>query len=413
MGEGQGLNTTVLGLKRHPDLRDLIIQILLLFAKHNFYELFAVHLKRVAADTKDLLSLISQLYKPLSESALSKDEVSTLPGPAFLGGPAFLAPAAANRRLPFPRPQLATSGVFDEWYELALENASAEFTNTQDVRILSLCVLVQQWLSHQQRIEEQGFKANSIIQMLSKASRDKSLSLSLHALSHQFSLLQTFALSKNAYAPIVYKSISLSLIENFNNLQLREFMLLNFMQVFSKIDSIPLNILLDPLIRQIQVAESASSLNVFDFQFFAYVANSAKLNIKNGILLFDILAKIYLNNTVQASMVFQPIVVIVQRFSEDATLQELVNKFIKVSLAILYSLEKKKLPKPKAHPSPSKKDSSAEQQAANAQEQEVLNAQKRNQIVVVINSLIRLNISTVNEKAKPLIAHTNIQIKLF
>lgn len=44
--EGQGLNMTLLGLKRHPDLKSLIVSTLLQFARFNFVELFTTHLKK-------------------------------------------------------------------------------------------------------------------------------------------------------------------------------------------------------------------------------------------------------------------------------------------------------------------------------------------------------------------------------
>jgi hypothetical protein len=56
VGDGGGLNTTLLSLKRHPDLRSLIVTILLEFALYNFVELFITQLKRALPDPKDLIS---------------------------------------------------------------------------------------------------------------------------------------------------------------------------------------------------------------------------------------------------------------------------------------------------------------------------------------------------------------------
>lgn len=138
--------------------------------------------------------------------------------------------------------------------------------------------------------------------MLGKASRDKSVILALESLAHQFDLLLIFADTKNPYAPILYKSISLSLVENFNQSQIREFILLNLIQVYNKIEDIPLNVVLEPLIRQIQVSEASQNLLLFDYQFFNYISTSNKINIKMGVLIFDILGKTYLNNIVYAPL---------------------------------------------------------------------------------------------------------------
>ncbi len=49
----------------------------------------------------------------------------------------------------------------------------------------------------------------------------------------------------------IYRTLVVTLIENHENLQLREFILCNFSETFRVLETIPLNILLDPLIKQI------------------------------------------------------------------------------------------------------------------------------------------------------------------
>ena len=76
IGDGGGLNTTLLSLKRHPDLKSLIVTILLEFARYNFVELFITHLKRALPDPKDLINIQLQLFEPLMKQKISRDEVS-------------------------------------------------------------------------------------------------------------------------------------------------------------------------------------------------------------------------------------------------------------------------------------------------------------------------------------------------
>lgn len=66
---------TLLGLKRHPDLRSLIVSTLLQFARFNFVELFTTHLKKSLPDPKDLLNCYTSLFPSLMESKLSREEV--------------------------------------------------------------------------------------------------------------------------------------------------------------------------------------------------------------------------------------------------------------------------------------------------------------------------------------------------
>lgn len=71
-GDAGGLNTILLGIKRHTDLKENILNILLQFGRFNFPELFTLHLKRALPEPRDLLYTINQLFKPLSENKASK-----------------------------------------------------------------------------------------------------------------------------------------------------------------------------------------------------------------------------------------------------------------------------------------------------------------------------------------------------
>lgn len=50
------------------------------------------------------------------------------------------------------------------------------------------------------------------------------------------------------------------------------------MVVFESLENIPLNILVEPLVRQIQVTDNVSYFfNVFDFEFFTYISKNERL----------------------------------------------------------------------------------------------------------------------------------------
>jgi len=58
----------------------------------------------------------------------------------------------------------------------------------------------------------------------------------------------------------------------------------NFAVVFEELDTIPLNILVEPLVRQIQVTDGVTYFfNVFDFTFFAYISKNNRVQLKNAI----------------------------------------------------------------------------------------------------------------------------------
>lgn len=70
----------------------------------------------------------------------------------------------------------------------------------------------------------------------------------------------------------------------------------NFQFTFERISTIPVGILVDPIVKQIYLTEGVTfKFNVFDFEFFASLARHPRLTIKNGIQIADLMAKAYLN----------------------------------------------------------------------------------------------------------------------
>lgn len=73
-------------------------------------------------------------------------------------------------------------------------------------------------------------------------------------------------------------------------------MMSNFVYIFERINTIPIGILIDPIIKQIQMSEGVTyRFNVFDFDFFTVLAKHSRLTIKNAIQIVDLMAKAYLN----------------------------------------------------------------------------------------------------------------------
>lgn len=78
------------------------------------------------------------------------------------------------------------------------------------------------------------------------------MSIRLPALAMVFGLLGELATAKNPQSPSLYKLLTFSFIENFKDAETRELMALSFIELFDAHRSIPVAILLDPLLRKLQ-----------------------------------------------------------------------------------------------------------------------------------------------------------------
>jgi hypothetical protein len=69
------------------------------------------------------------------------------------------------------------------------------------------------------------------------------------AIELMFRLLHSFASERNSYAPTIYKTLTFLLIEFYWEIDVRELMLKHFISLYDKFESIPINILCEPLLK--------------------------------------------------------------------------------------------------------------------------------------------------------------------
>lgn len=78
---------------------------------------------------------------------------------------------------------------------------------------------------------------------------------------------------------------------------------------------IPIGIVLEPLVKQLQIGENDTYIyNSSDFSFFAKLANHPTLNPNQALILIDTMAKIYINDFAYANCAAVPFMAIAARF---------------------------------------------------------------------------------------------------
>ena len=69
-----------------------------------------------------------------------------------------------------------------------------------------------------------------------------------------FRLLETFAYEKHQSAPTLYKALTFLLVEFYWEIDVRELMLKHLIELFIKYENIPINILCEPVLKQIEIS---------------------------------------------------------------------------------------------------------------------------------------------------------------
>ena len=373
-----GLNTAILCMKRHPDLIQETVEFLKEIGKLNLLELFTVLLKNNINDDKHYLYIITRLFEPMVGS--------------------------------IPEDELLTSGILDKWIELALQIADSP--SSPDIKIEAFSFLTEVWLLFPHLFESEEAKAMSIINTYKKACKN-SQAIAFICIVSLFRLLENFGQNKDPYAPIIYKTLTFILIENANAIEIRTLIMHNMIQILSDLESIPLSIIIEPWVKQIQVSSNNSDpyvWNIIDFEFMKFLAIQEKLTIKNAIQILDLLSKTFLNDHVYSQFSIDIMLIIINKFLNNEILQEFLSKLIKISLAIYFAAEKKLKSKKNKDKIKVSKPNPSEIEFSD-QDLSTIASQKNALIVKFLKNLAEMKDEKFNDKLKPLVAHTNLQLK--
>jgi hypothetical protein len=61
----------------------------------------------------------------------------------------------------------------------------------------------------------------------------------------------------------------------------------HFLTLFTQVQTIPVAILCEPLLKQIAISQMADSFNIFDFEFFGVVANHKRATVPIATQIID------------------------------------------------------------------------------------------------------------------------------
>lgn len=234
---------------------------------------------------------------------------------------------------------IQNQGLVNYWIEFGLR----ETENHQNVnsKVSALGFLCDVWLKYDKFIEQHEDLANCILTVIKRACREKSRILKVICYGRLFLLLALFSKKKNSYAAIIYKTLTFALVENYLTERIREFLLSNFLIILEEIPSLPVNILIEPYVKQTQTAQKRL-FSTADFDFYISLARHPRLSIKDAVILADNLGKIYFNDFIFSSSAEIPLVLLFGRYLETRPMQEFISKLLELGLKLIYSKLKQK-----------------------------------------------------------------------
>ena len=147
------------------------------------------------------------------------------------------------------------SGVLSFWTIQSLKIAESQDEIPLDDRITSLQFIVEVWLERTQFIDNQiQGTSQGILNILKRAARDVKQTLTTIAIELLFRLLEAFAIMRHKFAPTIYKTLTFILVEFYWEVEPRDLVIRHFIYLFKKLETIPIAILCEPLLKQVQIS---------------------------------------------------------------------------------------------------------------------------------------------------------------
>jgi hypothetical protein len=286
-------------LKTRADLFHILSEMILSYAKDHLVELFSEYFKETFSQDMQYWEYLTSFLPTITQSEDFK--------------------------------QRTESFIQDKVDEIIRD---FESYSSDQIRSITCTFLFEIWTSWEEILTEE--LSQDILNLLKYMARVPEKAVQFTAISQMFRLLEMFTTNKNSAAPLLYKALIFILIDNHFDDTTRQYLMTNFMQIFETSDTIPVGILLEPLIKQFMESFGTTyKYNTFDFEFFATVAKHPRMKLNDAIPLMDVLAKIYLNDNVFCFAASVPFILIVNRFIEFPILRGYVKKFITLALSTL------------------------------------------------------------------------------
>ena len=254
-----GLEGCLLCFKKHNDASEVVVTLMNNFGRFHIYELFTVYLKQFLQSDGAYFTFVSDILPTFSKLSNFCDEFEKNNLKKF-----FLDYILEVSRSPNLNERIKSALFLAE----ILISFSIYFTS-----------------------EEENYRILSIFKSLYK---DNNHLVQFTSICQLFRVLLVFSSERNTFVPIIYKTLIFCFIEYHHDLSIRELMLSNFSYLFKVLLSIPVGIMVEPYVKQIQYNLGKTYyFNLNDISFLTTVARHPRYNVKEAMLTLDVLGKIF------------------------------------------------------------------------------------------------------------------------
>lgn len=192
------------------------------------------------------------------------------------------------------------------------------------------------WILFPYKFEVDATVGNAVLSLMKRSTRQSGFNHKFSIYTYLTTLLTQFANDRNPYAAVVYKILVFSLIEDYKNGPIREFLSLNLKKTMHRISTLPVNILVDPLMKQLDLYEDDIGLTLHDLDILRSIVSHPRLTLNSALVTFNTVSKLLLSSAPYEQSLSTILIGLLRRHIEDSTFCDYAVKFASVALASIY-----------------------------------------------------------------------------
>ena len=144
------------------------------------------------------------------------------------------------------------SGLIEFWLDLASREAENDFKVQNWEKVLAIALLTEIWLLFTDYVDDKEAVTNTLIFVFKRTVSERTKSIRLLSIAYLFNVLEKLITLKKKAALTLYRTLIYSLVESPYDPTIRELYLSNFMQLFKQNPKMPVEWLVEPLLKQLQ-----------------------------------------------------------------------------------------------------------------------------------------------------------------
>lgn len=285
--------------KYKDELVSVAVEMMLHIGQFNLIQLFSYHLKNLLQDPVSYFAFIHDLLPSLKETEWIREEV-------------------------------LSSRILNYWLESALREADAY---TSQARSTVLLFLASLWAEFFCTLEESDTVLLLIAGSLKNCFRDRMTMVRASAVAVTMEMLDHLIREKHSKAMALYQTLVVMVIEMDTSEPGREVVICNMTRLVASVSTLPVTLLVEPLVKRIHTSDPPYFLDIFDFSLFSAIAEHPRLLLQDAIQLADLIGKVYMNDQVVSRAALPAFCMLIARFVEMPAMQDYLTLYCKYCMS--------------------------------------------------------------------------------